>query len=119
MKRLERPKWQKDQGRRKKFWLILLCVFLLVPLSVGVYFIAGNLFSGDRITVSGSTIYVKAGGNLQAAIDRAKAGDTIVLPAGATFVGSFMLPNKVGSGFMTIQSAEVTKLRRDGVRCRR
>ena len=48
--------------------------------------------------LSAATINVVAGGNLQAAIDAAQPGDTIVLPAGATFEGSFILRYKPGTG---------------------
>ncbi len=116
MKRLEKPNWQRNREKRKKFWLVLLCAFLLVPLAVGVYFLGKNLISETEPSVSGATIYVRAGGNLQSAIDRAKAGDTIVLEAGAKFVGSFTLPNKAGAEFITIQSSELDKLPKDGVR---
>lgn len=116
MKRLEKPNWQKKQEQRKKFWLLLLCAFLTIPLAVGVYFLTGNLFSGEKISVAGSTITVRAGGNLQAAIDKAKSGDTIVLEAGAKFVGSFLLPSKPGSEYITIQSSEIARLPKDGVR---
>ncbi len=116
MKRLEKPNWQKQQHRRKKIWLILLCVFLLVPLGIGLAFIFGNKISEARITADGATVLVKQGGDLQAALNRAKPGDTIILPAGAKFVGSFTLPNKPGDEFITIQSAELAKLPKDGVR---
>jgi hypothetical protein len=43
-----------------------------------------------------ATITVNAGGNLQAAIDAAKPGDTIELQAGATFNGPFRLRAKSG-----------------------
>jgi hypothetical protein len=42
----------------------------------------------------GTTISVHAGGDLQAALDRAQCGDTIELQAGATFPGKFVLPAK-------------------------
>jgi hypothetical protein len=116
MKRLTKPNWQEKRSQRKKFWLILLCLFLLIPLSVGVYFVSNNLLAGDQISINGSTLTVKSGGNLQSAIDRAKPGDTIVLQAGASFVGNFILSNKAGSEFITIQSSELAKLPKDGFR---
>ena len=55
---------------------------------------------------TGRTIEVKAGGDLQAAIDSARPGDTILLQAGATFTGNFTLPNKgSGTDYITIKSA--------------
>src|SRR6185295_5504132 len=45
---------------------------------------------------SGSTSTVPAGGNLQAAIDGARPGDTILLAPGATYLGGFLLPAKSG-----------------------
>ena len=51
-----------------------------------------------------STISVAAGGDLQAAINAVKPGDTILLAAGAVFTGNFTLPAKGGSAFITIRS---------------
>jgi carbohydrate binding protein with CBM6 domain len=52
-----------------------------------------------------NTITVNAGGNLQAAIDAARPGDTILLQAGATFTGAFKLGNKGGTKYITIRSS--------------
>ena len=52
-----------------------------------------------------AVITVAPGGGLQAAIDRAAPGDTILLPAGAVFTGNFVLPAKGGSSYITIRSA--------------
>jgi uncharacterized protein (TIGR03437 family) len=57
-----------------------------------------------------ATITVPAGGNLQAALDQARPGDTIVLEAGASYVGSFMLPAKAAatgtdSDYITIRTS--------------
>ena len=51
------------------------------------------------------TITVAAGGDLQAAINRAKRGDVILLEPGAIFVGNFTLPALPGSAYITIRSA--------------
>ncbi|HJR05862.1 MAG TPA: hypothetical protein VJ842_01095, partial [Pyrinomonadaceae bacterium] len=45
---------------------------------------------------NGNTTTIKAGGNLQQAIDRAQPGDTLLLEAGAAFTGTFTLPAKRG-----------------------
>ena len=50
------------------------------------------------------------GANLQQALDAAQPGDTIVLEAGASFVGPFTLPNKQGDGWITIQSSALAQL---------
>ncbi|HKY26324.1 MAG TPA: hypothetical protein VJM12_00105 [Pyrinomonadaceae bacterium] len=63
----------------------------------------------------GSILRVDRNGDLQDAIDRARAGDTIVLEAGAVYTGPFTLPVKSGSDFITIQSSRVSDLP-EGVR---
>ena len=65
---------------------------------------------------SAATITVGAGGDLQAAIDAAKPGDTIVLQAGATFTGPYKLRAKQGTTFITIQSAPNSALPPAGTR---
>src|SRR5262245_46396234 len=57
------------------------------------------------IPPTGQTINVAAGGDLQAAINQAQFGDVVVLQAGATFTGNFTLPNKTGTGWITIRSS--------------
>ena len=54
---------------------------------------------------TGNTINVPAGGDLQAAINAAQPCDVIVLQAGATFTGTYTLPNKSGSCWITIRSS--------------
>jgi PKD repeat protein len=52
-----------------------------------------------------ATIYVPAGGDLQAALVAAKPGDTILLAEGAEFVGNFVLPVKTGPGWITVRTS--------------
>lgn len=105
MKHLEKPNWKKKQEQKKSLWLILLCAFLLVPLTIGAAFVYKNFGGAPELEINGATIYVKQGGDFQAAINRAKPGDTISLQAGATFKGAFKLPNKPNSEFITIRTS--------------
>src|SRR6266852_3433210 len=66
---------------------------------------------------SGVTTFVAAGGNLQAALDAAQPGDTILLQAGATFSGSFTLRVKSGTGWIVVRtSASDSTLPPEGTR---
>src|SRR5258708_27609082 len=70
-----------------------------------------------------ATIFVPAGGDLQAALYAAQFGDTIVAQAGATYSTSlsFTLPNK-GAGtstdadYITVQTSNLASLASSGVR---
>src|SRR5438552_12037026 len=60
------------------------------------------------VTANGAraaTLTVNSGGDLQAALNAAQPGDTILLQAGATFTGNFMLPVKNGSADITLRSS--------------
>jgi hypothetical protein len=59
---------------------------------------------------TGRTISVPAGGNVQAAVDAAKPGDTIALAAGATYEGPITLPAKTGEGWLIIRSSAAEAL---------
>ena len=52
--------------------------------------------------MSGRILSVAAGEDLQAALDAANPGDTIVLQAGATYHGPFILPSKPGSAWVVL-----------------
>jgi hypothetical protein len=62
-------------------------------------------------------ITVNAGGDLQAALDAAQPGDEIVLQAGATFTGTYILRNKntTGEAWITIKSSRLSDIP-EGVR---
>ncbi len=67
---------------------------------------------GSFVTVFGATITVRAGGDLQAALDQARPGDVVVLEAGATYTGNFILPAKDGSSNRAITIRSSTDDRR-------
>src|SRR5262249_12420874 len=50
-----------------------------------------------------------AGGDLQAALNAAQPGDTILLQAGATFTGNFTLPAKDGAQYITVRSSALDR----------
>jgi PKD repeat protein len=69
------------------------------------------------VPAEATTIYVGEGDNLQAALDAAQPGDTILLQEGVEFVGNFVLPVKTGEGWITVRSsAPDSVLPPDGVR---
>jgi hypothetical protein len=59
---------------------------------------------------------VRAGDNLQSALNAAAAGDVIALAPGATFAGNFKLPKKPGADWITIRPADETALPPAGTR---
>lgn len=89
----------------RSFLLPLIIVSVALPLAALGYYGYQKYSSEAAVEVSGNTILVKQGGDLQAALNRAKRGDMILLQAGATFKGNFFLPNKPGNEFITIRSS--------------
>lgn len=67
---------------------------------------------------SRSAIVVGPGGDLQAAINGAVAGDVITLTPGATYTGNFVLPVHGGSGVVTIRTRSDDRLPGPGKRVR-
>jgi hypothetical protein len=73
-------------------------------------------FDTSYVAPSGKTLTVAAGGHLQAALEQAELGDTIVLEAGQSFTGPFKLPNKTGNGWIYVVSSKLTNLPAPGQR---
>jgi hypothetical protein len=74
-------------------------------------------FDSSYAAPTGAILHVGADLGLQAALDKAQLGDTIVLPAGATFLGPFKLPNKTsGSGWIYVVSSKLASLPAPGHR---
>lgn len=61
-------------------------------------------------TITGTRRVVRAGDNLQQALDKAQRGDEIVLDAGAVFTGNFHLPAKPGTGWIVIRGSQLNEL---------
>jgi len=78
--------------------------------------IAPKTFDTSYAAPSGKTLTVASGGKLQAALDQAELGDTIVLEAGASFTGPFKLPNKTGNGWIYVVSSKLASLPAPGQR---
>lgn len=102
-KRRRRWHYNKPQWHKRLAIVLLVCIPLAAVAAFAVYVLAQQR-RARLVEVNGATITVKAGGDFQDALNRAKEGDTILLEAGATFNGSFTLPNKTGSQFITIRS---------------
>lgn len=112
MKRLEKPNWRKQQEQKKRYWLIGLALFMLIPIGMGSAYVlnknlalSSTVFGDSDLKVQGNKIFVRKGDSFQAALNRAQPGDTILLEAGETFKGAFKLPAKGGNQFITIRSS--------------
>jgi hypothetical protein len=103
-------------------------LFLAAVLSVGPS-MAANAQTGEAVaelprvyldtkmpTSSDATITVAAGGDLQAALNKAKPCDVIALANGATFSGNFILPKKAGTCWIVIRPTSMTGVPPEGTR---
>jgi hypothetical protein len=68
------------------------------------------LFFAALADAHAETLFVPAGGDLQRTLNLAQPGDEVVLEAGASFVGNFVLPVKAGSSFVTVRSSRSSEL---------
>ena len=82
------------------FSVVVCC--LLLSVVVGC--------QANKATASNGKIVVKAGDDLQDAIDSARPGDIVELEAGAVFRGPITLPVKKGNTYITIQTSRVAEL---------
>jgi hypothetical protein len=90
----------------------LVLLSILAVLGVGVV-VALKLNAGTFTeTVQNGKRIINVGprDSLQAALDAANYGDTIVVQAGVTLTGGFVLPKKTGTGEIVIQSSRISEL---------
>lgn len=102
-------------------WLPLVVFALALPGSVGAAAAppappAKAVSPLPPDSLDGRTIMVRRGEDLQGKINAAKAGDTLVLEAGATWVGNFSLPARSDSGWIAIRGSQEAKLPKGGQR---
>lgn len=102
---------------RKRFYLFAGLSLLLVVGAIAVLtvnFSGSPLFGFAPLAVEADgnrqIIRVPKGGDLQAAITRAKSGDIIELQAGATYYGEIKLPKKTLTDYITIQTSAINQL---------
>ncbi len=86
------------------------------PTPAGPAELPRQYINSDYVAATGATITVPAGGDFQAALDQAQPGDEIVLAAGATYTGNFVLSAKQGTGWIVIRSSELSQLPAPGRR---
>jgi hypothetical protein len=83
---------------KSKSTKVLIALFIIALFATGIILVLAQSFiSGQdrsRLSYKAGIINVPARGDLQAAINNAKAGDTILVEAGATFIGPIVLPAK-------------------------
>lgn len=112
-----RPKVRQPSRRLGPLRVILPVVFAtLVLIGFGWEWNSdslGLLYDQPEISSrpdGGKLIRVPAGGNLQAAVDRAEPGDIVELEAGATYNGQITLTKKNGTKPVVIISSAASKL---------
>jgi len=81
----------------------------------------GEQIRPRRTAGNGRETVLRSGGDLQAALNAAKYGDTIILQAGGTYGGAFVLPYKgEGTGtdadYITIRTSAIDRIAADGDR---
>ncbi len=81
-----------------------------------IFIIALLFVTGASSATQAATLTIPEGGDFQRALNDAQPGDTIELAAGASYLGTFTLPVKSGSSFITIQSSALSSLPAAGTR---
>src|SRR6267142_2232707 len=89
--------------------LMIVAACLMLPFAQGLRKATQQIRARRVANGTSGTLRLKAGDNLQRALETAQPGDTIVLDAGATFTGPFTLPAKTGTNtdadWITVRTA--------------
>jgi hypothetical protein len=108
----------------RKLKVLFVFATALLPLGLGAWFLIQRSQNPvqqsrpRRIGPGAQVVTLKSGANLQAAIDAAQLGDTLILEAGGVFRGTITLPKKNGDGsaFITIRTSNLAGIAKDGSR---
>ena len=76
-----------------------------VPAATGTPGTPHETVAAGPIPIAGRIVAVPAGGDLQAALDKARPGDVVTLQAGATYEGNFTLPRNPGGGWVVLRTS--------------
>jgi hypothetical protein len=104
-----------------RVWAFALLALVAVA-AVVAYAVARRNSASDSQQRGGATqgstrtVTLKSGDDLQRALEDARPGDTLVLQAGAVFVGPVTLPRKSGAEFIEVRSSALDRLPPDGAR---
>lgn len=111
---------------KQKVTVIILLVVAFVAICFGAMFFwsqrnqsTGQQSRPRRIGPGVQEISLKSGANLQAAINEAQFGDTLILEAGGTFMGPITLPKKTGgdeSAYIMIRTSNQGGISKEGER---
>ncbi|HYY97736.1 MAG TPA: hypothetical protein VE642_04050, partial [Pyrinomonadaceae bacterium] len=109
------------RGRARGWAVVSLALAAAAALALAGYAVARRNATSEgqqRGGAQGSprTVTLKSGDDLQRALEEARPGDTVVLQAGAVFVGPLTLPRKAGAEFIEVRSSALDKLPPEGAR---
>lgn len=102
-----------------KKWTNLMTILVVILLAIATIFTIALLTKNPTLSSASleiineqnrNIIRVPAGGDLQAAINKARGGDIIELQAGATYYGEIKLSAKAITDYITIQTSAVKQL---------
>src|SRR6185503_11278824 len=93
----------------KKLFVVTIVLVGSIALVFGEYLRESQRARPRRVSAEGKTVInVPSGSDLQASLNNAQCGDTIVLQAGAIYNGNFVLKNKGPCrSWITIQTSNM------------